>query len=659
MDQYIGKMLDNRYEILERIGTGGMAIVYKAKCHRLNRLVAIKILKSDLAQNEEFRRRFNAESQAVAQLSHPNIVSVYDVSRGGDMEYIVMELIDGITLKQYMEKRGQLNWRESLHFITQIMRGLSHAHSRGIIHRDIKPQNIMVLRDGSVKVADFGIACLADSAQTLTQEALGSVHYISPEQARGDRPDARSDIYSSGVVLYEMLTGRLPFEGESAVAVAIQHLSSIPLAPREINPDIPEQLELICMKAMAPDLEHRYQSADAMIADLEAFRKNPEVEMKFDLSDLRPEENDEPTRTIRTMPSHTVTIPVHQPERNYPRRERDEDEEPRRAGNGKRGVLVGAVTVAAVAVVILLFKTILGSFAPAVVDQYQVPDLYNMTIEEAENDPRIEGVFEIQKAGSEFSADVPEGHILRQDPKKEETRKGSQLVIQVWVSAGEETGEVPDLENKSEQDARILLEKLNKEYNLELTVEAPEELKQFSEEITEGYVIKTEPAQGEILKKGDTVKLILSKGPDIKPVTVLPFVGMSIDSVLSQLESYKLTCDAADVEVVDSDKPGGTIVWQSPASGETVPEWTTIKFRVSAGLASSALPITVDIPQNGKDIVKVEIYVGDEPNPQYSETVYEADGAVSTTLYGTGRKMVKVYFDGVLDQKQSYERSFG
>lgn len=659
MDQYIGKMLDNRYEILERIGTGGMAIVYKAKCHRLNRLVAIKILKSDLAQNEEFRRRFNAESQAVAQLSHPNIVSVYDVSRGGDMEYIVMELIDGITLKQYMEKRGQLNWRESLHFITQIMRGLSHAHSRGIIHRDIKPQNIMVLRDGSVKVADFGIACLADSAQTLTQEALGSVHYISPEQARGDRPDARSDIYSSGVVLYEMLTGRLPFEGESAVSVAIQHLSSIPLAPREINPDIPEQLELICMKAMAPDLEHRYQSADAMIADLEAFRKNPEVEMKFDLSDLRPEENDEPTRTIRTMPSHTVTIPVHQPERNYPRRERDEDEEPRRAGSGKRGVLVGAVTVAAVAVVIVLFKTILGSFAPAVVDQYQVPDLYNMTIEEAENDPRIEGVFEIQKAGSEFSTDVPEGHILRQDPKKEETRKGSQLVIQVWVSAGEETSEVPDLENKSEQDARILLEKLNKEYNLELTVEAPEELKQFSEEITEGYVIKTEPAQGEILKKGDTVKLILSKGPDIKPVTVLPFVGMSIDSVLSQLESYKLTCDAADVEVVDSDKPGGTIVWQSPASGETVPEWTTIKFRVSAGLASSALPITVDIPQNGKDIVKVEIYVGDEPNPQYSETVYEADGAVSTTLYGTGRKMVKVYFDGVLDQKQSYERSFG
>ena len=244
MNNMIGKMLDNRYELLEVIGSGGMAVVYKAKCHRLNRLVAVKVLKSDLAEDADFRRRFRDESQAVAMLSHPNIVSVYDVSRG-ETEYIVMELIDGITLKQYMEKRGQLNWREALHFITQIMKALSHAHSRGIIHRDIKPQNIMVLRDGSVKVADFGIACLANSANTLTQEALGSVHYMSPEQARGDRTDARSDIYSAGVVLYEMLTGRLPFEGDNAVSVAIQHLSSVPLSPREINPDVPEALELI------------------------------------------------------------------------------------------------------------------------------------------------------------------------------------------------------------------------------------------------------------------------------------------------------------------------------------------------------------------------------------------------------------------------------
>ena len=657
MDQYIGKMLDNRYEILERIGTGGMAVVYKAKCHRLNRLVAIKILKSDLAQNEEFRRRFNAESQAVAQLSHPNIVSVYDVSRGGDTEYIVMELIDGITLKQYMEKRGQLNWRESLHFITQIMRGLSHAHSRGIIHRDIKPQNIMVLRDGSVKVADFGIACLADSAQTMTQEALGSVHYISPEQARGDRPDARSDIYSSGVVLYEMLTGRLPFEGESAVSVAIQHLSSIPLAPREINPDIPEQLELICMKAMAPDLEHRYQSADAMIADLEAFRKNPDVEMKFDLSDLRPEETDEPTRPIRTVSGHTVTVPVRTAEKSHVRRNEDDDEPP--ASGGKRTVLIGAVVIAALAVVFLLFKSILGSFSVPAVDQYQVPNVLGMTIEEAENDPRVKGIFEIEKAGSGFSEEYAEGQIMKQSPDSDETRKGSQLVIQVWVSAGEETGEMPKLKNKSEQDARILLEKLNKQYNLDLTVEAPEDQQRFSDEITAGYVIETKPAEGETLRKGDTVTLIISKGPETTPVTVPKFVGLNIDETLAQLSSYGLTCTASDVEVVDSDKPGGQIVWQSLEPTSKVDEWTTIKFQVSAGLANSSLPITLELPQDGGDVVEVKIYVGDEPNPQYNETVRASDGTVSTTLSGTGKKMVKVYFDGVLDQKQSYERTFG
>ncbi len=590
-------------------------------------------------------------------MSHPNIVSVYDVSRGGDTEYIVMELIDGITLKQYMEKRGQLNWRESLHFITQIMRGLSHAHSRGIIHRDIKPQNIMVLRDGSVKVADFGIACLADSAQTMTQEALGSVHYISPEQARGDRPDARSDIYSSGVVLYEMLTGRLPFEGESAVSVAIQHLSSIPLAPREINPDIPEQLELICMKAMAPDLEHRYQSADAMIADLEAFRKNPDVEMKFDLSDLRPEETDEPTRPIRTVSGHTVTVPVRTAEKSHVRRSEDDDESP--ASGGKRTVLIGAVVIAALAVVFLLFKSILGSFSVPAVDQYQVPNVLGMTIEEAENDPRVKGIFEIEKAGSGSSEEYAEGQIMKQSPDSDETRKGSQLVIQVWVSVGEETGEMPKLENKSEQDARILLEKLNKQYNLDLTVEAPEDQQRFSDEITAGYVIETKPAEGETLRKGDTVTLIISKGPETTPVTVPKFVGLNIDETLAQLSSYGLTCTASDVEVVDSDKPGGQIVWQSLEPTSKVDEWTTIKFQVSAGLANSSLPITLELPQDGGDVVEVKIYVGDEPNPQYNETVRASDGTVSTTLSGTGKKMVKVYFDGVLDQKQSYERTFG
>ena len=257
MDQYIGTLLDNRYEILEVIGTGGMAVVYKARCNRLNRLVAIKVLKQELSQDEEFRRRFHAESQAVAMLSHPNIVSVYDVSHSNNLDYIVMELIEGITLKQYLEQKGRLNWREALHFSTQIAKALEHAHSRGIIHRDIKPHNIMILKDGSVKVADFGIARISSAQNTLTREALGSVHYISPEQAKGGKVDYRSDLYSLGVVMYEMLTGRPPFDGDTPVSVAIQHINAKPVMPRELNPDIPEGFEQITMHAMAADISKR------------------------------------------------------------------------------------------------------------------------------------------------------------------------------------------------------------------------------------------------------------------------------------------------------------------------------------------------------------------------------------------------------------------
>ena len=521
-DPYIGRMLDNRYEILERIGTGGMAVVYKAKCHRLNRLVAVKILKSDLAQDEDFRRRFNAESQAVAQLSHPNIVSVYDVSRGGDIEYIVMELIDGITLKQYMEKRGQLNWRESLHFITQIMRGLSHAHSRGIVHRDIKPQNVMVLRDGSVKVADFGIACLENAAQTLTQEALGSVHYISPEQARGDRIDARSDIYSAGVVLYEMLTGRLPFEGDSAVSVAIQHLSSVPLAPREINPDIPEQLELICMKAMAPDLDKRYPSADAMIADLEAFRKNPGVNLDFELSDLRTEESDEPTQKLRTP----VPPQSHRPgwESSYERSRRYEDdrydERPSRLSGGKKAALIGGGAVVVVVVLFFLFRAIFASMVPAAADTYAVPRLIGMTEEQANQQASVaDGTFQVVVAGTEAS-DAAVGEIVRQDPEPETEKKGElPITINVWISAGEDVGTMPDLTTNpvTYEQALTILQDLVEEY--ELNIQPYEETqKEYNDELAADVIISTTPTAEAELHKGDTITFVLSRGPQTVPL---------------------------------------------------------------------------------------------------------------------------------------------
>ena len=649
MDQYIGKMLDNRYEILERIGTGGMAVVYKAKCHRLNRLVAVKILKADLAQDEDFRRRFNAESQAVAQLSHPNIVSVYDVSRGGDTEYIVMELIDGITLKQYMEKRGQLNWRESLHFITQIMRGLSHAHSRGIVHRDIKPQNIMVLRDGSVKVADFGIACLENSTQTLTQEALGSVHYISPEQARGDRTDARSDIYSAGVVLYEMLTGRLPFEGDSAVSVAIQHLSSIPLAPREINPDIPQQLELICMKAMAPELEKRYYSAEEMIRDLEALRKNPGVSLEFELKDLRPEVEDEPTRPLRLSPSHGAAVQQHKAAPAYMYEEPERSKRPT--------VLLTIAGILAVALAVVLFRSILGSFEAPASDQAVVPNVIGYTVEEAQNLDSVKDIFVLTVSEEPVYTDAyPVGTIARQSPSEGEHRKGDNRVITVWVNAGEETGEMLDVVNKTTAEAKAIMKKLIEKYSLVLD----DSETQFSDEVNEGYIISSVPAEGEPLRKGQTVKLVVSKGREIKDIMVPNFVGLTYadPKTTELLHNSQLTCTDTDVELVYSDRPGGEIIWQSLNAGDTAKEWDTIQFKVSAGLAESTLTDPIPLPQDGREKVLVEIYVGDTDTPQYRETHNCSDEYAYAVLSGTGKQKIRVYFDGAIVQELTHYLDF-
>ncbi|WP_298032042.1 Stk1 family PASTA domain-containing Ser/Thr kinase [uncultured Dysosmobacter sp.] len=649
MDQYIGKMLDNRYEILERIGTGGMAVVYKAKCHRLNRLVAIKILKSDLAQDADFRRRFNAESQAVAQLSHPNIVSVYDVSKGGDVEYIVMELIDGITLKQYMEKRGQLNWRESLHFITQIMRGLSHAHSRGIVHRDIKPQNIMVLRDGSVKVADFGIACLENSAQTLTQEALGSVHYISPEQARGDRTDARSDIYSAGVVLYEMLAGRLPFEGDSAVSVAIQHLSSIPLPPREINPDIPEQLELICMKAMAPDLERRYFSAEEMIADLEAFRKNPDVELEFQKEDLRPTEEDEPTQLLHTaaVTGGTTSRTSRASRPAVERRREYEDDEPEQRGGGRtRAVLIGIVCVLAVALVAVLFKTIFSSFGTPVPEQYTVPNILGYTLEAANQHADIKDIFTIEVNEETITdSEYDPGEIAKQSPKAGEVRKGEQLVIEVWLSAEAESDTMPDVTGKSVAEARsITLKDLIEKY--ELMLEAKEEDKKYDDEVPEGSIISSIPAAGETLAKGQTIRLIVSKGP--QPIAYIPFKGLTLQQALEQLK--RLGLEDGTINYQASQEPAETVIGQDP-DPETVTEvapGTKVNLVVSSGPNSMAGSDILMIPlPTDRETGILKVYQDGEVIVN-KEEVDCTPGTYSKEIFGSGEVHIIAYLDDEL-----------
>lgn len=596
MDQYIGKMLDDRYEILELIGSGGMANVYKARCHRLNRLVAIKILKSDLADNADFRRRFHDESQAVAQLSHANIVSVYDVSTNPDREYIVMELIDGITLKQYMERRGRMDWRESLHFITQIMRGLSHAHSRGIIHRDIKPQNIMVLRDGSVKVADFGIACLANQGQTLTQEALGSVHYISPEQARGDRIDARSDIYSAGVVLYEMLTGRLPFEGDSAVSVAIQHLSSVPLAPRDIDPSIPEPLELICMKAMNSDPNKRYASADAMIEDLEKFRRDPSVDMDYIRQELTaPAADTEPTMPLPTAQVASA-VKKHTGEL---RREREaEDEPPRR--DKKSIAIIAGIFAAAVLLVVLLFKLILGDFGPAGSNKsYPVPDIRGKTVEEAQEMEGVKDIFLIEVQGTRTTEEYQPGQIVEQDPAAGRTRK-SNLVIQVYVAAEPEKVPMKDLVGMEYRQARVLLTDMG--LDLKITTETVS-----SDKYGADAVIETVPAADEPLVAGQTVILRVSTGPET--VTVPTFTGQDIANAVQNAQDLGLTVGEITYDAF-SFAPQGQVIEQSIKPTDEVPGGTKISFTVSGQKnsddATAARVVEFTMPSDMEGMIKVE-----------------------------------------------------
>ncbi|WP_337491555.1 Stk1 family PASTA domain-containing Ser/Thr kinase [Vescimonas sp.] len=584
MDKYIGKMLDGRYEIIELIGSGGMANVYKAKCHRLNRMVAIKILKSDMAENEEIRRRFRDESRAVAQLSHANIVSVYDVSSSGDTEYIVMELIDGITLKQYMERRGQMDWRESLHFIIQIMRALEHAHSRGIIHRDIKPQNIMVLRDGSVKVADFGIACLQNNAQTLTQDALGSVHYISPEQARGEHIDARSDIYSAGVVLYEMLTGRLPFEGDTAVSVAIQHLSSVPLAPSEIREDVPKGLELICMKAMCADINKRYASATAMLEDLESFRKNPDIDMEYIREELKEKENTEATRYISKKELSEAV-------RNKKEKEKDELAAEKQEKTGIAGtkdekkrmaIIIGAFA-GALLLIFLIFTLIFNGFGGGGDSSgHKVPDIRGMTVEEAEKLEGIKDIFTIEVVGTKENSKYNDGEIISQDPSEGTLRKNN-LTIQVYVCAKVEKSYMPTVLNMSESKAKSILNNMSLGLNIQVQ-DKP------SDTVAKGLVAATSPAAGAEIRQGNTVIIYISSGREIKPVTVPNFVGMTEEKANLEAQKLGLVVGASSSEY--SDKPAGTVIRQSISATTEAKTGDNIYFTISLGPNNT----TVDVP---------------------------------------------------------------
>lgn len=582
MDKYIGRLLDNRYEILEVIGTGGMAVVYKARCHRLNRLVAIKILKDDYLNDEEFRRRFHSESQAVAMLSHPNIVSVYDVSTSITADYIVMELIDGITLKQYMEKKGVLNWKETLHFAIQISKALEHAHSRGIVHRDIKPHNVMVLKNGSVKVTDFGIARMMSKGNTLTKEALGSVHYISPEQAKGGRVDSRSDIYSLGVVMYEMMSGRPPYDGESPVAVAIQHINGGAAMPSTLNPNIPGGLEQIIMKTMAHEPSARYESATQMLADMDEFRKSPAILFDYNVPPIDAVTNmPKPPLTLETPKKPTTAERVartENPERNPARRTADSTPSRRRRmqkAEEQRSktatiAIIACSAVMVLAVIILLVVLLVPGGSAKKID---APNLVSKIYEELPEYADIE----IQIDKKVNSDTFPVGQIIEQEPEAgTKIDKGSTIYVTVSLGKEFKTGFMPDVTQWEQSQA----EKALKDLKMDLLIKIESE---YNDEITAGNVIRTDPAAETELTEGQLVTIYVSKGMEIKNGLMPDLVGNTKEKAEKILVDQDLALDIVIEEVFDSSAAVGEVIRTEPENGGKLQSKQKVTLFVSKG----------------------------------------------------------------------------
>lgn len=670
MDKYIGRLLDNRYEILEVIGTGGMAVVYKAMCHRLNRLVAIKILKDEYSQDAEFRRRFHAESQAVAMLSHPNIVSVYDVSHSGDTDYIVMELIDGITLKQYMEQKGMLNWREVLHFSTQIAKALEHAHSRGIVHRDIKPHNIMILKDGSVKVADFGIARITSAQSTLTREALGSVHYISPEQARGSRVDNRSDLYSLGVVMYEMLTGRPPFDGDSPVAVAIQHINAKPVMPAELNPAVPKGLEQITMHAMTAAIDKRYDSATQMLSDLEEFRKNPNILFDFSAqAESAPASVPQISRPAEHMSqAERAAHPEMRPQRRQP------EPEPEKKKGNQAAVIAGVICIvlAVFGICYFLYNFILKDLFSKTKD-VQVPQFVGEQYDSI--DPEDWPDFEIIVENWINDDTASYGEVLNQDPAAGSTVK-SGTKVKLTVSLGQETDTMPNVVGYTSSNAENVLNSMKVKVTVQTQLEN-------NDDVEADKVISTDPVSGVTLKSGQVVTLTVSKGPAEEPCEVPELVGLEVTEAIQQIEAAGLK--KGNITYVESDLPKDTVTFQSLDQGEQVKKGTIINLQASLGPPETESETTETETDSGntqpedtqpedttaieptktEKIVEIKLPEGEGTvtvslrldGASYGQpfNVDCSRGTISVSVEGSGVQKLDIYFDGVLNETKTID----
>ncbi len=596
MDKYLGKRLDGRYEMNELIGVGGMAYVYKAYDCIDDRTVAVKILRDEFLTNEEFTRRFRNESKAIAILNHPNIVKVLDVGFGERLQYIVMEYIDGITLKEYLDQRKDIRWKEAVHFTVQILRALQHAHDKGIVHRDIKPQNIMLLSDGTIKVTDFGIARLSRNAVRATidgEKAIGSVHYISPEQARGEITDEKADLYSVGVALYEMLTGRLPFEADNAVSVAIMQMQNEATPPHEINPDIPEGLEQITMRAMQKDQTKRYQSAAEMLGDFDEFKRNPSIKFEYTYF-----VDETPTRYVDAI--------------TRVRGENAEDKEDAAEDNGKKKKLstvaiLSAVAVAVVGVCVLFVLLFAGWLGGGGTENITVDNFVGKSYEEEvlKMDGLL-GKYDI-KLEKGYNSEHPKGYVYKQEPAANSTIKsGGTLVLYISDGARQET--IPTLTpGELEEDVKERLTKAG------FTVRRLEE---SSETIEAGRVIRLDPADGTKADYGSEITMYVSSGikePD--PIEMPEVTRLSEKDAISALVKAGFSASNITTKKVNDTAPAGTVLDVSPNGGEQSPN-VSIVLTVSTGYVDAT--IHLPLPMTGTT-VDLQFFFGGQKQAELTQ----------------------------------------
>lgn len=620
MDKNIGKKIDGRYEITELIGVGGMADVYKANDLLENRVVAVKILKNEFADNEDFVRRFRNESKAIAVLSHPNIVKVFDVGFSDKLQFIVMEYIDGITLKEFMEQQGVLKWKDTVHFIIQILKALQHAHDRGIVHRDIKPQNIMLFPDGQIKVMDFGIARFArEEGKTISDKAIGSVHYISPEQARGDITDEKSDIYSVGVMMYEMLTGVKPFDADNPVTVALMHMQNEPKMPREINDSIPEGLEEIVVRAMQKEPSKRYQSASEMIKDIEEFKKNPSIVFEYKyLSEKTQYYNanavSRAAAAYEAAGNEKASKPAHDKAGEHAaaktktkvktksqKDDYDEDyddyddyEDDEKVSKSSYLVVILTAIAAGILIIVVAFSAlaIIRKLSDEDTKVGKMPNLVGYSFQEVKT-YYASSFSDITVESQEYSSEYPEGAIIFQTPAEGRDYLVGQVEVKVTVSKGPRMVSIPNVYGLDSATAQNMLAN-NEGFNVII-------MSVCDDEVDKDYVIMTDPARNEQAEYGSTVYLYVSRGPEEQDVIVPNVVGQDLD------KAKELLKDKFTVQVMKSDsaEPENTVIEQSiPAVGEDgsaniVPIKSTIILTVSTGVVpEEEAVITFKIPSN-------------------------------------------------------------